>query len=261
MKGKSYSISVGMVFKKYYCAKCGTKLEREKNHRVVTKEDKDYYQYHDLGTFPQRDYDVYGYRFQCPSCNARVSYDEQCVIKEIQKKQGSRMLSSGEIKSNYKECKQRRDRRILRYRVLTPLVLIPLFEVLYFLLGTERTKSDLIFSVILGIILTTAAVVGGIRSYKGNYRSKFRFTYSHEKHMQLERLHAYSSNNRSLVAVSDKCYCFYCKQSMYRGEIEDYADNGQTAICPKCGIDAVIPDSIEEDVDESIIEEMHEYWF
>ena len=42
MKGKSYSIPFGMVFKKYYCSKCGTKLEKEKTHRVVTKNDKDY---------------------------------------------------------------------------------------------------------------------------------------------------------------------------------------------------------------------------
>ena len=48
---------------------------------------------------------------------------------------------------------------------------------------------------------------------------------------------------------------------MYRGEIERYIDDGQTALCPKCGIDAIIPDSIEESVDENIIAEMNEYWF
>ena len=48
---------------------------------------------------------------------------------------------------------------------------------------------------------------------------------------------------------------------MYRGEVEEYIDNGQTALCPRCQIDAIIPDSIEESVDENIIAEMNEYWF
>ena len=250
-----------MIFRRYHCAKCGTKLEKEKNHRVVTKDDKDYYQYHDAGTFPLHDYDVYGYRFRCPSCNARVSYDEQCVINQIQKKQGSRVLSSGEIKSNYEECRRKRDRRILLGRVVTPLVLIPLLEVLYFFLATDRTKDDLLWAVLVGVFFAAFSVVNSIRSYTGNYRSKYRYTYSYEKKTQLERLHAYSTNNRSLIAVSNKCYCFYCKQSMYRGEIERYLDDGQTALCPKCQIDAIIPDSIDETVDENIIAEMNEYWF
>ena len=45
LRGKSWSMPVGMVFKSYYCSHCGTKLVKSKTHRVVTKEDKDYYQY------------------------------------------------------------------------------------------------------------------------------------------------------------------------------------------------------------------------
>lgn len=37
MKGKSWSISIGMVSKEHYCSKCGAKLEAERTHRVVTK--------------------------------------------------------------------------------------------------------------------------------------------------------------------------------------------------------------------------------
>ena len=58
MKGKSWSIPVGMIFKKHYCHHCGNKLEKEKNHRIVSKDDVDYYKYHDVGNYPRYDYDV-----------------------------------------------------------------------------------------------------------------------------------------------------------------------------------------------------------
>ena len=104
MKGKSYSIPFGIAFNKsYYCSKCGAKLEKEKTHRVVTKNDKDYYQYHDRRMFPLNDYDVYDYRFRCPSCETRIAYDEQCVIERIQKQQGHSVLSYWEIKESYEE--------------------------------------------------------------------------------------------------------------------------------------------------------------
>ena len=222
---------------------------------------KDYYQYQDYNKFPRRDYDVYGYRFKCPSCNARVSYDEQCVIKQIQKKQGSRVLSFGEIKSNYKECRAHHDKSVLIHNLLIHIVFGLVFFIPFYFLRTNRTSKDLMGVFLLFLAFTTFGVVRTIRRYKGKYKFKINGTYSYEKESQMERLHAYSANNRSLIAVSDRCYCFYCKESMYRSAIVEYIDDGQTAICPKCGIDAVIPDSIEEDVDESIIEELHEYWF
>ena len=69
MPGYSYGIPTGMVFKKYYCSRCGNKLIKEKNHRIVSKEDVDYYHYHEIGTFPKYDHSVYSYHFKCPNCN------------------------------------------------------------------------------------------------------------------------------------------------------------------------------------------------
>jgi len=106
LKTQSYSIPFGMIFKKYHCSKCGAQLEKEKTHRVVTKEDKDYYQYHDYVEFPRRDVDVYDYRLKCPSCGARIAFDEQCIIERIQKKCGQEVLSNADIKEHYEECKE-----------------------------------------------------------------------------------------------------------------------------------------------------------
>ena len=86
MNGKSWSIPFGMVFKKYYCSKCGEKLVKEKTHRVVTKDDLDYYQYHEKDMYPRSPVDVYSYRFRCNNCRKAITYNEQCILEIIQKK-------------------------------------------------------------------------------------------------------------------------------------------------------------------------------
>ena len=97
MNGKNYSVPLDMVLQKHYCHRCGGKLEKEKTHRVVTKDDRDYYRYHESGTYPKPDYDVYEYRYQCPSCQARISHDEQFVINRIQKKLRRTVLTSSDV--------------------------------------------------------------------------------------------------------------------------------------------------------------------
>ena len=261
MKGKSWEIPAGMVFGKFYCSKCGARLQKEKTHRVVTKDDKDYYQYQDWGKFPRREWDTYEYRFKCPSCGARIAYDEQCIIKRIQKKNNRAVLSSAEIRKSYKECKHAHNKNGLFIHMLIQIVFVAVAFLLYFLLGTDRSTKELIFSSTLFFAFAIISTVQGVRSYKGNYKSKYYYTYSHEKKMQLERLHAYSSHNRNMVDEADRCYCFFCKGCVESSEIVDYTDGGKTAVCPLCGKDTLIPDSIGEPINDTIVREMNEYWF
>ncbi len=261
MKSKSFSIPFGLIFKKYYCSKCGARLEKERTHRVVTKDDKDYYQYYNYGRFPRRDYDVYDYRLKCPSCQTRVSYDEQCIIERIQKKRGHKVLSSNEIKDNYKVCKQDNGKRVLYRNIAMTVVFNIIAVIVMYFSKAERSLSDLgALAIIFGVI-TVFAVVGVVKKHKGTYKLKYKRTYSYEKEAQLNKLQAYSSHNKKMIDVSEKCYCYYCKSSMESSEIADYADEGQTAKCPNCGSETVIPDGIDEYVDDKIIAEMNEYWF
>lgn len=39
--------------------------------------------------------------------------------------------------------------------------------------------------------------------------------------------------------------------------INDYIDNGMTAICPHCGIDSIFPGILSKDE----LKKLHEYWF
>ena len=260
MNGKSISMPIGMVCRRYYCVKCGTKLKRERTHRVVTESDKDYYRYQDRGKFPRRDYDVYGYRFKCPSCGMRIAYDEQCIIKRIQKQQGLTVLSSAEIKAHYREAKQAHHKWVLTESILYTLDIVPVMLLLFFLFAKDDFKDAPGVPVFLGLI-AVSAIVSAIRTHKGNYRLRRKFTYSHKKEALLQKLHACSSHNRQQIATAGKCYCFHCESVFSPGEITNFADNGQTALCPACGVDAIVPDSADEAIDEELITEMNRYWF
>ena len=261
MKGKNYTIPFGMIFKKYCCSKCGEKLEKEKTHRVVTEDDKDYYQYHDYRKFPRDDIDVYDHRWKCPSCGARISFDEQCIIERIQKKCGQSVLSRDDIKEFYTECKEKNAKRVLLRNICVAVIACFVSVLLSVFTKNNRTSRDYLSAFLLFAVIATASVIACIKRHKGKYKSKRNYAYSYEKESQFKKLHAYSSYNKDLIKTADKCYCFYCKSIIAKDDIKNYADNGQTALCPKCEIDAIIPDSIEDTVDQQIISEMNEYWF
>ncbi len=258
-------MSVSMIFKKHHCAKCGAQMVNEKTHRVVTKEDKDYYEYHDVGKFPLRDYHVYEYRLKCPSCHARFTPEEQRAIERFQKRSGQKVLSSAELRESREAYVRDGGKRVLIRRIATTMVLPLIFVVLLFFLSSERTPADLGRLAVIYAVLTPAAVVRVVRKHKGKYTLKYKKTYSYEKEAQLKRLHTYSTHNRALIESADRCYCFNCKRILDSREITAYTDadgdEGQTAVCPMCGVDAIIPDSIEEPLDETLIDEMNAYWF
>ena len=260
MNGKFVSIPFGMAFKKYYCSKCGEMLKKEKTHRVVTKDDKDYYQYHKHGTFPLRDYDVYGYRFKCPSCEARISYDDQCIIERIQKQRKCIVLSFDEIKENYESSRVANNKRILIRNVLLPVIFNFIAFAIFYFFVSNRTLPHFAIVASLFILSTLYIVFATVREYKGKGKIKINRSYSQEKKSQMERLHAYATHNKELIEKSDRCYCFHCKSIMESREIERYLEE-KTALCPKCGIDSIIPDVIDESIDETVISEMRDYWF
>jgi hypothetical protein len=93
----------------------------------------------------------------------------------------------------------------------------------------------------------------------------------------LKELHNYSANHRKSIEASNMCGCFYCLTMFKPPEITEWVDRyiprsgpakydfseGQTALCPKCGIDAVLPDNTGYMVlyPEITLKAMSEYWF
>ena len=73
-------------------------------------------------------------------------------------------------------------------------------------------------------------------------------------------LHARSHYNRGAVLDSKKCGCFFCLR-IYEPALIDRWINEDTAVCPFCNVDSVLPESDDYELDDLLLLEMKEYWF
>lgn len=76
--------------------------------------------------------------------------------------------------------------------------------------------------------------------------------------------HHFCTKNREQLAQSDLCGCFFCLRIYQPDLITDWAyeTNGETtAICPFCGIDAVIPSAAGYPLTPEFLEKMKAHWF
>ena len=78
--------------------------------------------------------------------------------------------------------------------------------------------------------------------------------------------HEFCSNHRNSILKSKVCGCFYCLELFAPNEILDWIDMdkdgiGQTALCPKCGIDAVIGSNDIKDLNKDFLTKMNNDWF
>ena len=76
------------------------------------------------------------------------------------------------------------------------------------------------------------------------------------------RAHEYSSNHKSEILKDKKCGCFFCLKIFSPKEINEWIeDTSGTAICPNCGIDAIIGESSGFPITEEFLLKMKDYWF
>ena len=77
--------------------------------------------------------------------------------------------------------------------------------------------------------------------------------------------HRHSSCHRMEVLGSNRCGCFYCLAIFDAQEVTLWVDErdgvGQTALCPRCGIDSVIGEASRFPLTPEFLTRMHEYWF
>ncbi len=79
-----------------------------------------------------------------------------------------------------------------------------------------------------------------------------------------ESLHRLSSRHRGLL-TSATAGCFCCGAIFHPSEVEQWTDGsrlgGVTALCPRCGIDAVIPEAEGVAINPELLANMEAHWF
>lgn len=77
----------------------------------------------------------------------------------------------------------------------------------------------------------------------------------------MDAIHAFCRENKELVTRSKMCGCFYCCKTfkasvkyVIKGKLDD------TAICPLCGIDSVLPDSVSA-INKPLLKAMSDRYF
>lgn len=75
-----------------------------------------------------------------------------------------------------------------------------------------------------------------------------------EQSKDMERLHQLSSNNKRLIELSNEAACFHCQTISDSADIEYVEVN--TAVCPKCGIDSMVPV-----MNSKLMRQMRIFWF
>jgi TPR repeat protein len=75
----------------------------------------------------------------------------------------------------------------------------------------------------------------------------------------LIELAKHSSNNEIEILHSENCSCYFCRQTYSARNVNDWVNDerGVTAICPECGMDAVIGDACGIPLDKALLKEMN----
>lgn len=64
--------------------------------------------------------------------------------------------------------------------------------------------------------------------------------------------------NHSDIEAAKQCGCFYCLNIFPSNEIREWVDDHQTALCPRCSVDSVVPESPEVTLTPELLKEVHE---
>lgn len=76
----------------------------------------------------------------------------------------------------------------------------------------------------------------------------------------LDAIHRYCTHHRPLLERSASAGCISCGASFAPAEIKDWVDS-DTAKCPRCGVDSVLPSAAPVMLDERMLHAMRTYWF
>lgn len=112
---------------------------------------------------------------------------------------------------------------------------------------------------IMGVIIAPVLLVGGIVLIVF-YAKHVKDEPLTEKDLSMFNYLNHTIENKKQVLASQTCRCANCLATFSGAEVTEFTDKGKTAICPKCGVEAVLPDCVEG-LDDQLLQEIHDYWF
>lgn len=71
----------------------------------------------------------------------------------------------------------------------------------------------------------------------------------------------HAMKNKTHVKNSLTCGCYSCMSVFQTSEIVEWTDDGKTAICPKCKVDSVLPQSCGIPLDTQSLQTINSHWF
>jgi hypothetical protein len=71
----------------------------------------------------------------------------------------------------------------------------------------------------------------------------------------------HASRHRSELLASTRCGCFFCFRGFAPSEIKAWIDGDSTALCPGCGVDAVLGDASPASIADGFLRKMHQHYF
>lgn len=77
---------------------------------------------------------------------------------------------------------------------------------------------------------------------------------------RLQKIHDLSDHHRESILSSNECGCFSCLRRFEPQKIKEWIRSEGTAMCPYCGIDAVLGDK-DVEITDALLKEMWEAWF
>ncbi|WP_237709868.1 cytoplasmic protein [Stutzerimonas stutzeri] len=77
----------------------------------------------------------------------------------------------------------------------------------------------------------------------------------------IKEAHKHSIRHRGELRDSEACGCFYCLEIFDYKNIEEWIDDGDTALCPGCGIDSVIGSASGFQISREFLSAMKKHWF
>ena len=81
-----------------------------------------------------------------------------------------------------------------------------------------------------------------------------------DREREASRLHRHTRANRMELEASEACGCIACERIYFPSEIVRWID-GETAVCPHCGADAVVGSASGIPIIPGVLRRAHERWF